>query len=289
MNKSQRANQIRTNLLLKISNEILNFKKSKILINSTSAEKLYDNYNNFEITIENQYEYSTNQRIENQFNELVIHEEKIEKSYMKIFKEINKIIISEKKNKYFYKNFNLNEKVKYSEDTADTTLSGNAEKSHKIIFQNNKNSLFNKSINYLREKAKSFIFKYRKPKKKANSFYKNSQFKSLANIKRPKIKESTFLTHFKNKKEFFDETITENSEIYSSGIEGNHGISFYKNESYQSSKNLMRNSESKISFNLSNYNHEKENKEHFFEKHNIGRINPFINSKNVIKINKNKL
>ena len=267
MNKSQRANQIRTNLLLKISNEILNFKKSKILINSTSAEKLYDNYNNFEITIENQYEYSTNQRIENQFNELVIHEEKIEKSYMKIFKEINKIIISEKKNKYFYKNFNLNEKVKYSEDTADTTLSGNAEKSHKIIFQNNKNSLFNKSINYLREKAKSFIFKYRKPKKKAN----------------------TFLTHFKNKKEFFDETITENSEIYSSGIEGNHGISFYKNESYQSSKNLMRNSESKISFNLSNYNHEKENKEHLFEKHNIGRINPFINSKNVIKINKNKL
>ena len=103
MNKSQRANQIRTNLLLKISNEILNFKKSKILINSTSAEKLYDNYNNFEITIENQYEYSTNQRIENQFNELVIHEEKIEKSYMKIFKEINKIIISEKKNKCFEK------------------------------------------------------------------------------------------------------------------------------------------------------------------------------------------
>jgi hypothetical protein len=51
----------------------------------------------------------------------------------------------------------------------------------------------------------------------------------------------------------------------------------------------MRNSESKISFNLSNYNHEKENKEHLFEKHNIGKINPFINSKNVIKINNNKL
>ena len=54
----------------------MNFKKSKILINSTSAKKLYDNYNNFEITIENQYEYSTNQRIEKKSNELVIHDEK---------------------------------------------------------------------------------------------------------------------------------------------------------------------------------------------------------------------
>ena len=29
--------------------------------------------------------------------------------------------------------------------------------------------------------------------------------------------------------------------------------------------------------------------EYLFEKHDISRINPFINSKNVIKINKNKL
>lgn len=287
MDKTKEANKIRTKLLLQVSNEVLNFKKSTMLINSTSAKKLYDNYSNIEITIENPYEFSILERKEKQvLNESTLFEleKKNEYDYMEVFRKINKIIISDKKNKNFYDKLDSNEMKKLSEDTADTTLSGNVEKSHKIIlFEEDNNDLLNKSIKFLRTKAKSFIMRFRKPKKKAKSFYQNTQFKSFANLKRPhKKNESTVSMNFKNKKVFFDETITENSEIFSSGI--NRGISFYKNESNKSTRNLTKNKKSKISFNLSTYEHEKENLNKIFYKNDIDNINPFISSKTVIKI-----
>ena len=125
----KKANLIRTKLLLKASSEVSDFKKSKMLINSKSPKYLLDKYNHIEIIIKNPYEFSTVKRKENQkkFNSSIItvNENKNESPYMEVFRKINKLLISEKKNKTFFDKLENN---KSSYDTSDTTFSSNIEK-----------------------------------------------------------------------------------------------------------------------------------------------------------------
>ena len=112
MDNKKKANTIRTILLLKISSEISDFKNSKTLINSKSPIELYDIYNNINIIIENQFEYSPVKSKEflRKFSDSnLIKYDNInenETPYFEAFKEINKIIISEKKNQNFLNNLN---------------------------------------------------------------------------------------------------------------------------------------------------------------------------------------
>ena len=124
MDYKKKANKIRTNLLLKISSEISRFKNSKTLINSKLPSELYDIYNHIKIIIENQYEFSTVKRSEflRKFSDsnLTKYDNVNETGtpYMEIFKQINKIIISEKKNQNFLNNLN-----KGNNDSKETSIS----------------------------------------------------------------------------------------------------------------------------------------------------------------------
>jgi hypothetical protein len=287
MEKSKKANKIRTKLLLKASSEVSDFKKSNMLINSISPKILYDKYNDIEIIIRNPYEFSTVTRKENQkkFNESIISKnENINDSpYMEVFRKINKLLISEKKNKTFFDKLDIKE-YKSSYDTSDTTFSSNLEKKNiKFLNENNEENLTNQSIKFLREKARELIYKRIKPKKKPHSFYQNAQFKSQFDLRPCYKKHDSVLPISSKTMKIFEQTIFESSPvIYSSGIEEiNHsGISYYKNDCCQSTRNLNKNKKSKISFNLSTYNHEKERSKFLPKKdnynNNTNNINTFI-------------
>ena len=142
----KKANLIRTKLLLKASSEVSDFKKSKMLINSISPKYLLDKYNHIEIIIKNPYEFSTVKRKENQkkFNSSIIinNENKNESPYMEVFRKINKLLISEKKNKTFFDKLENN---KSSYDTSDTTFSSNIKKKKiKLLNENNEENIINK-------------------------------------------------------------------------------------------------------------------------------------------------
>ena len=289
MEKSKKANLIRTKLLIKASSEVAEFKKSKMLINSISPKILYEKYNHIEIIIKNPYEFSTVKRKENQkkFNSSIIinNENKNESPYMEVFRKINKLLISEKKNKTFFDKLENN---KSSYDTSDTTFSSNIEKKNiKLLNENNEENIINKSIKFLREKARDLINKRKRLKKKPNSFYQNVQFKSQFDLRPSHKKHESVLPISSKNIKIFEQTIFESSPvIYTSGIEEvNHsGICYYKNDCCQSMRNLNKNKNSKISFNLSTYNHEKDRSK-FFPKmennnnnNNSNNINPFIRS-----------
>ena len=297
MDYKKKANKIRTNLLLKISSEISRFKNSKTLINSKLPSELYDIYNHIKIIIENQYEFSTVKRSEflRKFSDsnLTKYDNVNETGtpYMEIFKQINKIIISEKKNQNFLNN--LNKGNNDSKETSISPFEKNIKKNNnKLINENDDKDKIKSSINYLRGFVNNLIIRKKKYKKKITSFYKNSTFKSQANLHIiHKKNESSIPYSIKNIK-ILGETIIENSPvIFCSGFEEkkNSGISFYKNETFKSTRNLSKNTWSKISFNLSTFNHQKDNHSKFFEKKDniIDRINPFISSHNVFKINQN--
>ena len=297
MDNKNKANKIRTILLLKISSEISGFKNSKTLINSKSPIELYDIYNNIKIIIENQYEYSTVKRSEflRKFSDsnLNKYDNKYENEspYMEVFKKINKIIISEKKNQNFLNNLN-NENKNNKTITNSSFYKSNKNNNRKLKNENDDKDTIKSSINYLRGFAKQLINKKKKPQKKPNSFYKNSTFKSQSNLHFIHRKNESYVPSSDKNIIIFGETIVENSPVlFCSGIEEkkNSGISFYKNESYQSTRNLSKNTWSKISFNLSTFNHQKDNNNKYFPKSekNVDRINPFISSQTIIKFNPN--
>ena len=290
MEKSKKPNLIRTKLLIKASSEVSEFKKSKMLINSISPKILYDKYNHIEIIIKNPYEFSTVTRKENQtqFNDSKLgkNDNNNESPYMEVFRKINKLLISEKKNKTFFDKLDLKENNKSSYDTSDTTFSSNLEKKNiKLLNENNEENLTNQAMKYLREKARDLIYIRKRPKKKPNSFYQNVQFKSQFDLRLSYKKHDSVLPVSSKNIKIFEETIFESSPVvYSSGIEEiNHsGISYYKTDCCQSSRNLNKNKNSKISFNLSTYNHEKDRSKFFPKKenhnNNTNNINPFISA-----------
>ena len=294
MDNKKKANTIRTILLLKNSSEISAFKNSKTLINSKSPIELYDIYNNINIIIENQIEYSPVKSKEflRKFSDSnLIKYDNINENdtpYFEAFKEINKMIISEKKNQNFLNNLN-NENNNSEEKSSDGNIKRNKTK---LINENDYKDKIKSSLNYLRGLVKNLIIKKKKPKKKVNSFYKNSAFKSQSNLHVIHRKNESFAPSSTKNIKIYGEIIIENSPvIFCSGFEEkkNSGVSFYKNESYKSTRNLNQNTWSKISFNLSTFNHKKDNTSKFFPKSDkiVDRINPFISSQTIIKFNQN--
>jgi hypothetical protein len=295
MDNKIKANTIRTILLLKISSEISDFKNSKTLINSKSPIELYDIYNNINIIIENQFEYSPVKSKEflRKFSDSnLIKYDNInenETPYFEAFKEINKIIISEKKNQNFLNNLNNVNNNFEEQSSLDTTIKRNKTK---LINDNDNKGKIKSSLNYLRGFVKNLIIKKKKPKKKENSFYKNSTFKSQSNLHVIHRKTESFAPSSTKNIKIYGEIIIENSPvIFCSGFEEkkNSGVSFYKNESYKSTRNLSKNTWSKISFNLSTFKNKKDNTSKFFPKSDkiVDRINPFISSQTIIKFNQN--
>jgi hypothetical protein len=106
------ANEVRTKLLLKIESEIQYFKNSKTLINTILPKNIYNFYSNIEIK-ENIYEFSTPKIKENQrkfFDDSPITKNDTLSPCLETVKLINKITISEKKNKTFFDSLTLDEK-----------------------------------------------------------------------------------------------------------------------------------------------------------------------------------
>ena len=198
------------------------------------------------------------------------------------------MIISEKKNQNFLNNLN-NENNNSEEKSSDGNIKRNKTK---LINENDYKDKIKSSLNYLRGLVKNLIIKKKKPKKKVNSFYKNSAFKSQSNLHVIHRKNESFAPSSNKNIKIYGEIIIENSPvIFCSGFEEkkNSGVSFYKNESYKSTRNLNQNTWSKISFNLSTFNHKKDNTSKFFPKSDkiVDRINPFISSQTIIKFNQN--
>ena len=288
MEKNQKINKIRTKLLIQVSSEIPRFIKSPILINSVSSNKIYEKYSNIEIKIQNPYEFSTvsSKEIQNKFLNIISpkSETLLEFPIKEKYRRISKMMISEKKNQTFFDKLELNEINKNSQDTSDTTISGNYDKRNiEIIKENDNEEIINNSIKFLRKKANTFINRIKRVKKKPNSFYQNIQFKSQANLRIVHRKNESFNPLIANTVKIFEETIIQNSPIlYTSGNENiNSGISFFNNDSSKTPRNISGNKNSKISYNFSFFNHKRDNT--FLE-----QINPFVSTTNVIKVNPNK-
>ena len=267
MSLINKANIVRTNLLLKTSQEIHYFTSLKMKINSISPKNLYESYNNIEITIENPCIFSIAQRKYTTILDDSIAKKEFENSPLlePIFK-INKMLVSFKKNKTFYdtieKNEIDNQTHKLSQDTNDTSISI-FERNNDLIENKNKDDKINISIHFLRKTAKTLIDR-KKNKKKSKSFYKIVTFKSHGNLasfdkKKPEQIEQkhkhSLKSLNKNKKYLLSkDTIVENSPIiYTSseyGFSVHSGVSCNKNNTNENLNNLFyQNETSKISFN----------------------------------------
>ena len=300
MNDKKIANFIRTKLLLKTESEILKFTKSKVLINTISPLNLYNSYCDIQINIKST-EFSIIERKENQtkfLDDTNIETIKNDFPYMEVFKKINKIIISDKKNINFYdklkeedKEFSLNKNITLNSSTNN-------------LLSKKDNNKINQSIKLLREKAKNLIniIIRRKTKFKNNthSFYTNSNFKSHSNLKVKVNKRKNNTINLKNKLsenlKFENPIVEDSSIIYSSNIlekKISYGICFYKKTIVKNDKirnnNIVKNNKiCKLCY--SNFN-DIDNKKKKYNK-NIefiaDRINPFIKYKINSKIeNKN--
>lgn len=267
MEISDKANEIRTHLLLKTASEVERFKKLDMKINSISPQNLYNLYSNIEICIENRI-FSTTQR---KSSSSLINEEnnyEYENEYSPIYEpgiQLNKVLVSSKKNKTFYDKMekeNFSKNLRCSLDTNDTSVSSNPKKLS-INLDNNLNKNED-SIQILRKFAKNLIHRRRK-KKKAKSFYQNPYYKSqgnLTNLERNPLKHFSANSNkkFTNKSskdvinENLEESIVENSPvIYSSGLFcpcDHKGVSCNKNNSFISCNSLLfKNKVSNISYN----------------------------------------
>ena len=165
MFNSKKANDVRTILLLKVESEIDHFTNSKILINTISPKELYKLYSNIEIVIKNSLEFSTKKSKENQkkfYDDSHILEQEIYSPYMEVFRTINKMLISEKKNQTFYDRLDLDEKEK--DKISNENLNLNSTRSiiqyttPKEILSNIKTEdKANSAIKFLRQKAQNLI------------------------------------------------------------------------------------------------------------------------------------
>ncbi len=275
MFNSKKANEVRTILLLKSESEIEHFTKSKMLINTISPKELYNLYSNIEIVIKNTLEFSTKKSKENQkkfYDDSHILEQEVYSPYMEIFRKINKIVISEKKNQTFYDRLDLDDKEKdkiiIENKNLDSTRSIINYKTPKEILSKSEDKSHS-SIKFLRQKAQNLINiiirKKTRFKTHSKSFYHNPQFKSQGNLrainKSNKLKHSE---HLKNKyneefKSIENEIINDPPETYISEVEKNTNTNFYRHTSFRSSTNLCNKRDliskvSQISFSNRNKN-----------------------------------
>ena len=257
MFNSKKANDVRTILLLKVESEIDHFTNSKILINTISPKELYKLYSNIEIVIKNSLEFSTKKSKENQkkfYDDSHILEQEIYSPYMEVFRTINKMLISEKKNQTFYDRLDLDEKEK--DKISNENLNLNSTRSiiqyttPKEILSNIKTEdKANSAIKFLRQKAQNLINiiirKKTRFKTHSKSFYHNPQFRSQANLRavnRTNKKKHSDYLKCKNIQEFKiieNEIINCPNETFVSGIEEkNSNENYYKHSTFRSSTNL---------------------------------------------------
>ena len=264
-----KANEVRTKLLLKSESDVEKFIKSKVLINTMSPLNLYNSYSNIQINIKNTIEYDRIEIKDNQ-KKLFFDDSNVEKkdeiqlSFMEVFRTINKILISEKKNKTFYDRLSL-PLENNNNNKSDSPLN---------LFNNQEEDKIKFSMQNLRQKAQNLIdiiLRKQNYKKCLNLFYLNPHYKSLGNLRtdyKKKIKNKDYLK--------FENPIIENSPItYSSNINDKKSYNYVYRNIYQNTQIYM------ISSTCFNFN-EKEKKEK--EKKNgiiyIGdKINPFKKTK----------
>ncbi len=176
MSFKNKANEVRTKLLLKINSEISYFISLPTKMNSISSKKIYESFNDIEI-FENPCIFSTNKRKYTTFIDDRIVKNEFEYSpLLEPGFKINKILLSFKKNKNFEKDIEKDEYHKLSYDTNDTSII-DRNISIELIESNNENRLINNSIGFLRKTAKTLIDRKRQ-KNKSRSFYKYLPFKS---------------------------------------------------------------------------------------------------------------
>ena len=278
-----KANEVRTKLLLKSESDVGKFIKSKVLINTISPLNLYNSYNNIQINIKNTIEYDRIEIKENQktlfFDDSIVEKkDEIQLSFMEVFRTINKILISDKKNKTFYDRLSLPLENNINTNKSDSPLN---------LFNNQEEDKIKFSMQNLTQKAQSLIniiLRKQHYKKSSTIFYLNPHYKSHGNLR------TDFKKNIKNKDYLkFENPIIENSPItYSSNINDKkiYGISFSKNRIYKSSnyvyRNFFQNTQiCMISSSCFNFN-EKEIKEKEKKKGIIyigDKINPFKKTK----------
>ena len=246
MSRRFKANEVRTRLLLKISSEITNYTNSNMLINTILPLNIYNSYD-IEINLTKSTEFSITKIKENQkkFYDDTSLKKELEITYMDVFRKINKMIISEKKNQTFYARFDL---------PNSDLIKKKKIKSYKKVFLKKKEDLFNYSIHLLRTKAQNLINilirKKMKYKKLSNSYLPNVKVEKLNNDDNNKNEIKSKKKKLKSKNSInvkFENPIIENSSmIYSSNIIGtknNSGISFYKHKSCTNLKKQCTNEE----------------------------------------------
>ena len=190
-----KANEVRTKLLLKIESEIPYFNNSKTLINSILPKSIYNFYSNIEIK-ENIHEFSITKIIENQkkfFDDSPITKNETLSPCLESVKLINKITISEKKNKAFFDRLTLNEKERnkiIEENNFNSTriiINLTTPTPKEILNSIIKEDKIHSSIKFLQKSAQNFINVITRKKIRSNTdckrFYHNKKFKSEYNLR----------------------------------------------------------------------------------------------------------
>ena len=294
------ANDARTKLLLKTETEIEKFTKSNVLINTITPLNIYNSYCNIQINLEST-EFSIVERKESQkkfYDDTNIEKTKVDFLYMDVFKKINKIIISDKKNKTFYDRLKIqNNEIKLNKNI-------NLKSSTPNLFSKIDENKINQSIKILRQKAKNLINiilrRKNQFKNNTNSFYSNSNFKSHANLKIIEHKKKKNTINFKNKLsdnlKFENPIIEDSSIIYSSNIHEKKistGICYYnksifKNVNIRKTNIVKNNKICKLCYTSFNSIENKVNNNEKKFEFIADKINPFIKYKINSKITENK-
>ena len=293
------VNDTRTKLLLKTESEIEKFTKSKVLINSISPLNIYNSYCNIQIHLKPK-EFSIIEKNEYQqrfFDDTNIQKTKTDFLYMEGFKKINKIIISEKKNKTFYDRFKIQDK----ENILNKNINLNSSTSN-LFYKTDENKI-NQSIKQLRQKAKNLINiilrRKNQFKNNTNSFYKNSNFKSQYNLKimgHKKKKKTINKNKLSDNLKFENPIIEDSSIIYSSNIHEKKistGICYYnksifKNVNIRKTNIVKNNKICKLCYTSFNSIENKVNNNEKKFEFIADKINPFIKYKINSKITENK-
>ena len=294
------ANDSRTKLLLKTETEIEKFTKSNVLINTITPLNIYNSYCNIQINLEST-EFSIVERKESQkkfYDDTNIEKTKVDFLYMDVFKKINKIIISDKKNKTFY------DRLKIQDNEIKLNKNINLKSSTPNLFSKTDENKINQSIKILRQKAKNLINiilrRKNQFKNNTNSFYSNSNFKSHANLKIIEHKKKKNTINFKNKLsdnlKFENPIIEDSSIIYSSNIHEKKistGICYYnksifKNVNIRKTNIVKNNKICKLCYTSFNSIENKVNNNEKKFEFIADKINPFIKYKINSKITENK-
>jgi len=294
------ANDSRTKLLLKTETEIEKFTKSNVLINTITPLNIYNSYCNIQINLEST-EFSIVERKESQkkfYDDTNIEKTKVDFLYMDVFKKINKIIISDKKNKTFY------DRLKIQDNEIKLNKNINLKSSTPNLFSKIDENKINQSIKILRQKAKNLINiilrRKNQFKNNTNSFYSNSNFKSHANLKIIEHKKKKNTINFKNKLsdnlKFENPIIEDSSIIYSSNIHEKKistGICYYnksifKNVNIRKTNIVKNNKICKLCYTSFNSIENKVNNNEKKFEFIADKINPFIKYKINSKITENK-